>query len=109
MIRMSIARRCSASRLTRTLGAALLLAPMHLAAQSSECGADGPVFIGEPTELVIVGSGGAEHQALTPEEGAEYQVVVMCEDGRMVYSSRGNLSVYRVESGCFVQFVAPTS
>ena len=33
----------------------------------------------------------------------------MCVGGEMVYSSRGDLSMYRSESGCFVQFVAPNS
>ena len=80
-----------------------------LAAQSGTCETSGPVFIGEPTEVVIVGPDGAERQSLTAEEGAEYQVVLMCVDGRMVYSSRDDLSMYRVESGCFVQFVAPNS
>lgn len=49
-----------------------------LAAQSGTCETSGPVFIGEPTEVVIVGPDGAERQSLTAEEGAEYQVVIVC-------------------------------
>lgn len=81
----------------------LLAIPLSLRAQAT-CTEEGPVLIGEPTEVLTIGPDGAAQRALTADEAAEYQVYVSCRAGELRYASREDHLLVRIASGCYDVF-----
>lgn len=71
-----------------------------LSAQDS-CSTDGIVLHGRPSERVIIGPETAEIEPLSPEESIEYELVVKCRDGYLIYASREGRILTHYPSGCF--------
>jgi hypothetical protein len=83
----------------------VLSAPGPVQAQGADlrtsCQEPGIVFSGLPTDRVFVVPDSVEVEPIDPAEAAEMQVVVSCDDGTLVYSSRGGGVVTYHPSGCF--------
>ena len=71
-----------------------------LSAQST-CTVNGLVLRGQPTEVISIGPEGTRVQNLSPEDALEFELVVICENGYLIYASREGRQLRYYSSGCF--------
>jgi hypothetical protein len=67
------------------------------------------VFSGTPTVKVESASHASNRVELTPQEQAEYRVLITARNGKYYWASRENKELFHFRSGAFDWFVAPGS